>query len=944
MKSNDEKEPIGAKDSVTTPVEVKRKRGRPAKPKDATALQAAPVVKRGRGRPRAVAKPSEGPEEKKKQLGRSKRRRARKDLQGFLDRDPAFKRRRGRPAIARPEPQAVGRPVGSTDPVMAPELKMSINEFSAVRAYLQGIDCMDIFAIYFPHEQQRPSGESPALTKIISLLRLLLSAATSRRGDDVAGELEGTTQAISTLQARLAEAETRRLHLLAKAKGEREARVVRQPNPIPAKLATSVLDHLVSVDAYIEWYITENLDGIDPELGVSEWVEKFSEATNEHNAALPQSAPSPDGHAASEDEDVLVHLSPPDGAAYSALFYGAQSLAPKTGFIPDDIESSLKALEWMRSIVARPALNSDLVDLYFTAVTVRQLKAAEIFTLYQLTHLVNRRGRMWWTEVHGLGRKRAAKVNEWLCTAGVDSGLEIRTDLAPAPLKAQLEQKQRSDKKIPAALLKYGLGPLALLSITPELDGSRGTFRKHGENMLEAQTDIEAVVAAFTKYNDYPRTQTVYGRELCRFMRWCILEKKKPLSSVSMPDAREYKEFLDDLPQSWINPAFVLKGADSWTSFRGQLRDASKRKALTAISVIYGQLASAGYLTGNPMAGVLKGSRLKAAAMDVTRSLSSNQWSHIENELTALPCLDQLHGAQQRAQALIDAVAEQNRGTVHQTQTDRVNSPNRGIGSVQLSAAIKTLQNHSKKVEQLHVQARRLRALLYLLQSTGIRREECFHARLGCIKAEVVDGSTSYLLTVVGKGNKQRAVMVTPQVMDIVMEHIYDRKAVGYVDDLASNDGRKKIPLISVIGKPVTTWTFDSQTPRAIANANIVSKPRELADESGSLSPEGMQRLAKSFLSKCAQSYPHAPDSDQFLNASLHWFRHTFGTTMANSGVDLRTIQRQMGHANINTTAQYSKKEDHEMIRELRAGHDAAAAAKVGVSRGLPPALLEPRS
>ena len=64
---------------------------------------------------------------------------------------------------------------------------------------------------------------------------------------------------------------------------------------------------------------------------------------------------------------------------------------------------------------------------------------------------------------------------------------------------------------------------------------------------------------------------------------------------------------------------------------------------------------------------------------------------------------------------------------------------------------------------------------------------------------------------------------------------------------------------------------------------------------------------------------------------------------MANRGVDLRTIQRQMGHANINTTAQYSKKEDHEMIRELRTGHETAAAGKIAVSRVPPRGIIGTR-
>ncbi|MBO0858179.1 MAG: tyrosine-type recombinase/integrase [Chloracidobacterium sp.] len=39
---------------------------------------------------------------------------------------------------------------------------------------------------------------------------------------------------------------------------------------------------------------------------------------------------------------------------------------------------------------------------------------------------------------------------------------------------------------------------------------------------------------------------------------------------------------------------------------------------------------------------------------------------------------------------------------------------------------------------------------------------------------------------------------------------------------------------------------------------------------------------------------------------TLHTLRHTFGTRLVASGVDLRTVQELMGHANIKTTMIYA--------------------------------------
>ena len=40
-------------------------------------------------------------------------------------------------------------------------------------------------------------------------------------------------------------------------------------------------------------------------------------------------------------------------------------------------------------------------------------------------------------------------------------------------------------------------------------------------------------------------------------------------------------------------------------------------------------------------------------------------------------------------------------------------------------------------------------------------------------------------------------------------------------------------------------------------------------------------------------------------NATLHKFRHTYGTRLLESGCDIVTVQRLMGHSDIETTRQY---------------------------------------
>jgi integrase len=41
------------------------------------------------------------------------------------------------------------------------------------------------------------------------------------------------------------------------------------------------------------------------------------------------------------------------------------------------------------------------------------------------------------------------------------------------------------------------------------------------------------------------------------------------------------------------------------------------------------------------------------------------------------------------------------------------------------------------------------------------------------------------------------------------------------------------------------------------------------------------------------------------VGGSIHWLRHSYGTHLVSNGIDVRTVQRLMGHANLSTTEKY---------------------------------------
>jgi len=140
------------------------------------------------------------------------------------------------------------------------------------------------------------------------------------------------------------------------------------------------------------------------------------------------------------------------------------------------------------------------------------------------------------------------------------------------------------------------------------------------------------------------------------------------------------------------------------------------------------------------------------------------------------------------------------------------------------------------------------RLLLLLLLSTGLRRSEAASIALDQLDLE------NRQLRVRGKGNKERMVPLTAEVVDAVRQYLAWR------------------------GPTQSNHLFISQMwGQPISGARVHRIVRALLERAG-LAGQGI---------------------------TVHKLRHTFATHLVRNGVDVKTVQELLGHSDLGTTAKY---------------------------------------
>jgi integrase/recombinase XerC len=160
-------------------------------------------------------------------------------------------------------------------------------------------------------------------------------------------------------------------------------------------------------------------------------------------------------------------------------------------------------------------------------------------------------------------------------------------------------------------------------------------------------------------------------------------------------------------------------------------------------------------------------------------------------------------------------------------------------------------------------------AVLALLYGSGLRISEA----LGLKRREMPGPGQGDVITVTGKGNKQRMVPVLPQVIQAV---------AGYA--------------------ALCPYSLPPESPLFVGA------------KGGPLSPRVVQ-LAMAEL----RGALGLPDS-----ATPHALRHSFATHLLSRGGDLRAIQELLGHASLSTTQIYTAVDTERLLEVYRSTHPRA--------------------
>ncbi|CAD5366697.1 Int, tyrosine-based site-specific recombinase [Rubrivivax sp. A210] len=402
--------------------------------------------------------------------------------------------------------------------------------------------------------------------------------------------------------------------------------------------------------------------------------------------------------------------------AYECRFGSASAKVRKRARL---LQRQLAALRWLESVAARDPAGGDALASWLRPELARYLANAGVFTLAQLAERINGVGRNWARSIRGIGPLKSARIAAWVAEHAATIGVAIGPHTLPA---RHLVGPGELAAVVPPAT---DIRPLEKLLVPADLDGREGRFRRQREHcLLQADTDYDAVMAWLRSKGrpghaepkgagdegkregqaSLSHTQRSYRKEAERFMLWAIVQRRRPLSSMTAEDCIEYAAFLTD-PQPrarWCGTRARERWSPLWRPFEGPLSAAARRQAVSILKNLYGFLVDQAYLIGNPWSAVPMPQVIRQG-LDTSRSLTGEQWAFVREQAA--------------------------RAGEH-------------------SAAI------------------RLRLVLDLLYATGLRTAETVNARIGDLQAveyfdaDAHENVSGWMLMVVGKGERLREVPV----------------------------------------------------------------------------------------------------------------------------------------------------------------------------------------
>lgn len=401
-------------------------------------------------------------------------------------------------------------------------------------------------------------------------------------------------------------------------------------------------------------------------------------------------------------------------------------------------------------------------------------------------------------------------------------------------------------------------------SVVPHLDGSVGLNRASGFCLIAARNDLDAVRAFLHKYRNKAKTARSYRKEVERFLLWCVCREGTAISSVGTDECERYKDFLAAPEDDWIAKGKAQRQSPDWRPFTGPLSPESQRYAVVVLRTFFKWLTAVAYLGGNPWHTVdLPSVDQKEQAMAVDKALPKHLWKSLSEE-----------------GGILDRVCAR-----------YIDAPlKRALGAGELAAVA--------------AQYRLARAVILLMGSTGMRREEVAAATRNQMKIvrETAGGNQPlWELAVLGKGRKHRTVFFSERVVDALRAHWADR----------GHDFDDEIGDLAVISAVVVPATYS-------AKKKHLDKRGELTGSG--LAPASIYLLLTTILERIAkdESLPlDAFERELLCRVAPHALRHTWATDAVARKMPLDVVQKLLGHASLSTTTIYARAQRTRSIEEV---------------------------
>ena len=207
----------------------------------------------------------------------------------------------------------------------------------------------------------------------------------------------------------------------------------------------------------------------------------------------------------------------------------------------------------------------------------------------------------------------------------------------------------------------------------------------------------------------------------------------------------------------------------------------------------------------------------------------------------------------------------------------------------EVKLTIESMPRETNREREHHYRMRWLFSLLYI---SGLRVSEVTQNSMGgFFSRKDISGESRWWLEITGKGDKTRIVPATNELM---LELGRYRREMGFT--LHPIEG-ESTPLLLPIGGKLRGMT---RSAIHIILKQVFKITAKRLNDRGSDSITKVARLEA---------------------ASAHWMRHTAGSNMTSSNMDIRHIRDNLGHESLTTTNNYLHSEDDKRHQDTEENH-----------------------